>query len=220
MMRTRPIACFLLICSAMLIALPARAAIIYNNGPINGRIESLDIAAPAPRVFDSFTVSSSGMTLLGFTFGAWLQPGDVLQAVSFEMYTQPDQTGHEIFSANVAVTQSNCAMNEFQLAVCLETVSFPGGPTLPVGTAWLDIFNSTHVNVGGTVGWDINDGVGCTSPGCPSQSVDPNGLPLRSLSFAIDAGVGQQPTPEPGSLALMATGAAAVAGAVRRKMAR
>jgi len=220
MMRTRPIACFLLICSAMLIALPARAAIIYNNGPINGRIGSIDIAAPAPRVFDSFTVSSSGMTLLGFTFGAWLQPGDVLQAVSFEMYTQPDQTGHEIFSANVAVTQSNCAMNEFQLAVCLETVSFPGGPTLPVGTAWLDIFNSTHVNVAGTVGWDINDGVGCTSPGCPSQSVDPNGLPLRSLSFAIDAGVGQQPTPEPGSLALMATGAAAVAGAVRRKMAR
>ena len=45
MMRIRPIACLLVICSAMLIALPARAAIIYNNGPINGRIESLDIAA-------------------------------------------------------------------------------------------------------------------------------------------------------------------------------
>ena len=220
MMRIRSIACLLLICSAMLIALPARAAIIYNNGPINGRIESLDIASPAPRVFDSFTVSSSGMTLLGFTFGAWLQPGDVLQAVSFEMYTQPDETGHEIFSANVAVTQSNCTMNEFQLAVCLETVSFPGGPTLPVGTAWLDIFNSTHINVGGIVGWDINNGVGCTSPGCPSQAVDDNGLYLHSESFAIDAGVGQQPTPEPGSLALMAAGAAAVAGAVRRKMMR
>lgn len=212
--------CLLVICSAMLLALQARAAIIYNDGPINGTIESIDIAAPAPRVFDSFTVSSGGMTLLGFTFGAWLQPGDVLQKVSFEMYTGPVQTGLEIISANVAVIQSNCKTNEFDLAVCLETVSFPGGPTLPVGTAWLDIYNSTHVNVVGPVGWDVNDGVGCTSPGCPSQAVNDSGLPLRSGSFAIDAGVGQQPTPEPGSLALMATSAAAVAGVVRRKMLR
>ena len=217
MMRIRPTVCLLVICSAMLLALPARAAIIYNNGPINGTIGSIDIAAPAPRVFDSVTVSSGGMTLLGFTFGAWLQPGDVLQTVSFEMYTGPVQTGLEIISANVAVTQSNCTMNEFDLAVCLETVSFPGGPTLPVGTAWLDIYNSTHLNVGGPVGWDINNGVGCTSPGCPSQAVDDNGFPLQSSSFAIDAGVGQQPTPEPWSLALMATGAAGLARVIRRR---
>lgn len=134
------------------------------------------------------------------------------------MYTEPVQTGLEIISANVAVTQSNCKTNEFDLAVCLETVSFPGGPTLPVGTAWLDIYNSTHLNVGGPVGWDINNGVVSTSPGCPSQAVDDNSFPLQSSSFAIDAGVGQQPTPEPESLALMATGAAGLASVLGRTM--
>lgn len=170
-------------------------------------------------MFDNFTVSGASPTLLGLTFGAWLQPGDVLQNVFFEIWTGPVRTGTMVFGGNLAVTQSNCSTNSAGKAVCLETINFSGGPALPAGTLWLNIFDVTSQN-GGPVGWDINNGVGCTCPGCPSKAVDSGGFGVKSESFQILGDVGIQPTPEPGSLVLLGTGVIGLAGVLRRKMMR
>jgi len=216
MMRIRTILCFAGACYAALLALPATAGVIWDNGPINGTIGSFNINS-GPQVFDSFKVSGGPATFLGLTFGAWLQPGDVLQNVAFEMWTGPGRTGTMVFGTSSAVTQSNCSTNSMGKAVCLETITFSGGPALPVGTLWLNIFHATSQN-GDPVGWDINNGVGCTSTGCPSKAVDSAGFGVKSESFQVQGGVGIQPTPEPGSLTLLAAGVMGLAGAVRRKM--
>jgi hypothetical protein len=202
------------------ITAPAWAAPIpiYDNGPINGTIGNFDITASDPQVFDSFTVSGGPRALFGLTFGAWLQPGDAFQSISFEIWTGPGRGGTSVFSANsIQITQSNCSTNSMGSAVCLETIFFTGtgGPTLAPGTYWLDL-NSAATLKQGSAGWDINNGVGCMSSGCPSQAQDGNGFSQQSESFAILGGL-QQTTPEPASLLLFSSGITAAIASVRRK---
>src|SRR5215471_15908570 len=115
----RPILCFAMVSYAAVLALPAAASSVWNNGPINGTIGSFNINS-GPQVFDSFTVSGGSPTLLGLSFGAWLQPNDVLQNVAVEVWTGPRRTGTMVFGASIAVTQSNCSTNSVGSAVCLE----------------------------------------------------------------------------------------------------
>jgi hypothetical protein len=192
--------------------------VIWDNGAINGTIGTFNINS-GPQVFDSFQVSNGSTTFLELTFGAWLQPGDVLQNVSFEVWTGPGRTGKMVFGASIAVTQSNCSTNSAGKAVCLETITLSGGRALPLGTLWLDIFHATSQN-GDPVGWDINNGIGCTSPGCPSKAVDSAGFGVKSESFQILGDVGIHPTPEPGSLVLLGTGVMGLAAGAGRKLMR
>jgi len=53
-------------------------------------------------------------------------------------------------------------------------------------------------------------------PYYPSQAVDAFGNTVGSHSFMIFGGAGQIPTPEPGSLALLTTGAIGLAGLYAR----
>ena len=218
MTRTRSVLCFAAICCAAVLALPAAASVIWDNGAINGTIGTFNINS-GPQVFDSFKVSGGSPTFLGLTFGAWLQPGDVLQNVSFEVWTGAGRTGTMVLGASSAVTQSNCSTNSAGKAVCLETITFSGGRALPLGMLWLNIFHATSQN-GDPVGWDINNGIGCTSPGCPSKAVDNAGFGVKSESFQILGDVGIQPAPEPGSLVLLGTAVMGLAGAASRKLMR
>jgi hypothetical protein len=215
MTRIRLLLCFAVVSFAAVLALPAAASVVWDNGPINGTIGSFNINS-GPQVFDSFKVSGGSPTLLGLTFGAWLQPNDILENVSLEMWTGPGRTGTMVFGASIAVTQSNCSANSVGSAVCLETITFSRGPALPLGTLWLNIFHVTSKN-GGSVGWDTNNGVGCTSIGCPSKALDSAGFPVKSESFQILVDVGLLATPEPDSLVLLGTGVISLAAGFRRK---
>lgn len=200
-------------------ALPATAGTIYDDGPINGTIDAWTINFGFA-VADTFTVSSGTSRLTGLSFGAWLFPGDVLQTVEVSMTSDPFG-GTTYFDQVVSFTASGCAINGFGYNVCTETGTF-NGPTLENGTYWMALQNAV-VNNGDPVYWDENDGVGCSSPGCPSQATCPgciaNGkvpglLPPESFTLYGEP-VGA--TPEPASILLFGSGTLTVIGLLRRR---
>ena len=100
--------------------------------------------------------------------------------------------------------------------VCIASASF-AGPTLPDGTYWLNLQNAS-VPSGDAVYWDENTGLGCQSPGCPSQASENGVGTIGSEAFTIlGTTTGSGSVPEPGSLLLFASGVIATAGIVRAK---
>ncbi len=209
---------------AMLFALgaclPASAQVVYDDGPINGTVDALTINFGFA-IADSFTVSGGTSALTGLSFGAWLFPGDVLESVDITLSSQPF-SGTTYFNQVVNFTQSACSGNQFGFNVCTETGTF-SGPTLPNGTYWLALQNAV-VNTGDPVYWDENSGVGCTSPGCPSEADCPScivkgdnqgNIPPESFTIYGEP-VGS--VPEPSSILLLGSGALGVIAVVRRRL--
>jgi hypothetical protein len=213
MMRRVQIFCFLMVCSAVLFATSAGAVVIWNNGPINGTTGSFDITRGQETVFDSFDISGGPTAVTFVTFGAWLPINAVLSTVGIDIWTQPG-SGTHIFNADITTTQSHCAVNGPSTWVCEELIDLTNlfNP-LANGTYWLG-FTLADVP---HAGWDINNGIGCTSPGCPSQASD-GVLAQPSSAFIIAGDVQLVPSPEPASVLLLTSGiTAAFASLCRRR---
>jgi hypothetical protein len=190
---------------------------LYDNGPINGTIQGWSIAA-GDAVDDTFTISSStgSASINGLSFGAWLSPGDTLVSAELSITSQP-LGGVTYFDQVVNFTGSDCSVNNLGYQVCRETSSF-NGPTLNNGLYWLNLQNAV-TSEGALAWWDANDGVGCSSPGCPSQAVENGTGTIPSESFTILGTQGSTgTTPEPASAILFASGILTMAGALRRKL--
>jgi len=197
---------------ALLVALPASAQVLYNNGPIAGGIDAWTINFGFV-VSDSFTISQGTSQVNGLVFGGWIFPGDVIESVEVSI-TSAEFGGTTYFDQQVPFTASNCGGNDYGYNVCDETGSF-NGPTLGNGTYWINLQNAI-VNTGDPAYWDENSGDGCTSPGCPSQASDNSTGPIPSESFTVLGGP-TSTVPEPGSLLLLFSGGVAVAGVLRRR---
>jgi PEP-CTERM motif len=200
----------LALCGGM--ALPAHAGVIYDDGPINGTTDAWTINFGFV-VSDTFTVSSGNSTITSLEFGAWLSPGDTITSAEVSFTSQPDG-GTIYFDQVVNFTQSGCTLNQYAFDVCTETGNFRS-PTLPNGTYWLNLQNAV-VPSGDPVYWDENSGVGCASPGCPSQAtVSFEPIPPESFTlFGNPSGT----TPEPSSILLFGSGILGCAGILRRKL--
>ena len=85
------------------------------------------------------------------------------------------------------------------------------------GNYWISLTNA-NVPSGDPVYWDENSGIGCQSPGCPSQALETGGT-ISSEAFTITAQgtTSTGTTPEPGSILLFASGVIGAAGVLRRK---
>jgi hypothetical protein len=205
------------ICFVLLTIPAAPAQTLYDDGPINGDFDAFTINFTFA-VSDTFTVSSGPSTVSGMMFGAWLFPGDVLDSVQIQISSGPLGGGTSYFDQVVNVTQSSCFANQYGFNVCTETADF-NGPALGNGTYWVNLSNAV-VNDGDPVYWDENSGVGCTSPGCPSEAEYTGVGSISSESFTI-LGSSTSTTgtvPEPGSLFLVAAGVVGMAGMLRHKM--
>jgi hypothetical protein len=207
----------LLFTVAVLLALPTAAQIVYENGPINGNTDAWTINLGFD-VSDTFTISTGTTTVTGMSFGAWLTPGDTLQSVGLSL-TSDENGGTVYFQGQVPVTQSGCVLNSYSFDVCTEIGSF--APTMfNNGTYWVNLQNAID-SQGDPVYWDENSGVGCHSPGCPSQAGPGGEGTMPSEAFSIlgtTSSSTSNSVPEPSSLMLFATGVLGVGALVRRKL--
>jgi hypothetical protein len=201
----------------ILLVVPAAAQTLYNNGPINGEFNALQINGGGPGsdvVSDSFTFTANS-TITSFQFGEWLIPGDVDTSILASITSMPDG-GTTYFSEDISLNQTNCSRNNFGFNVCTSTglVNW----NLPAGTYWFNLGDAI-VTDGDPAYWDENSGVGCTSPGCPSLAVDGGIGTVPSESFTLDGNTSGT-VPEPGSLGLFGSGVLAVLGLAARVLKR
>jgi hypothetical protein len=194
-----------------LVALPALADTVYDNGPINGTTDAWTINFGFI-VSDTFTVGGGGATVNGLAFGAWLFPGDVLQSAEVSI-TDSEFGGTTFFDGVVNFTQSGCVGNQYGFNVCTETGSF-SDTNLAAGTYWLNLQNAS-VNTGDPIYWDENSG--------PSQASENSVGTIPSEAFTLTGGGTTTTTtsgtvPEPSSIMLFGSGILGLAGVLRRKL--
>ena len=210
----RPVRLLVVVAAVLVLVAPGAAQMLYNNGPINGDFDAWTINFGFV-VSDSFTISSGRSQVTGLVFAAWLMPasGDLLQSAEVSI-TSSEMGGTTYFDQQLNFTQSSCFTNAYGYNVCDETASF-NGPTLDNGTYWLNLSNAV-VNTGDPVYWDENSGEHCTSPGCPSMASENSVGSIPSEAFTL-LGTPIATTPEPGTLALLASGVLALGGFLRRR---
>jgi hypothetical protein len=205
---------FALLSMLLIGASASSAQVLYENGPINGQ----DLAFTINFGFtlgDTFFLPNNDTTVTGFSFGAWLSPGDVLQ--SAEVYITSEVGGGTFyFDQQVNFSQSGCFLNDQSYDVCTETAGF-NGPTLDSGTYWVNLANGITAD-GDPAYWDVNQGVGCHSQGCPSLASENEDGTIPSESFTVLGSAGTGTTPEPRGLFLFASGVMSCGMIVRRKL--
>jgi len=216
------IASLILLCLA-LAAVPARAQLLYDDGPINGTVDAWTINF-GYLIADSFTLSANS-TVGGFTFGTWEFAGDVLTSVDWLITQYPN--GGTVYGSGTAsgnnLNDHFISVNQYGYDIDQITATGLNVVLLSGKTYWLNLQNAS-VASGNPVYWDENDGVGCTGDdgrggGCPSMASgggigsDP---PEAFDIYGTNGGTGT--TPEPDSFILLASGILGLAGVLRRKL--
>ena len=205
----------LLVLCLPLTAVSAAAQVLYENGPIDGQTLGWTINFGF-EIDDTFYIANSSSQVNGIAFGAWLFPGDTLESVEVSI-TSDIGGGTTYFDSVVDFTQSGCFLNSANYDVCTETGHF-SPVTLSNGTYYLNLFNAQTAE-NNYVFWDQNNGVGCHSEGCPSMAYPDFFESIPSESFSIlGSNTTTGTTPEPGSLALFASGVLGLGSVLRRKL--
>jgi len=179
--------------SALFLALavaPASAGLLYSNGPINGNVDGYFINF-GYAVSDTFSLAKNA-TVNGFTFGAWEYPDDVAQTVDWSI-TSPDGT-ITYGSGTAAIHDVRLFNNKYGYDVDRLTV-VGLDVKLAAATYWLTLQDAV-TDQESPLFWDVNNGVGCPSPGCPSSAKENILGKIPSESFTIFS------TPEPSTLVL------------------
>jgi len=195
------------VCSALFLALavaPASAGLLYSNGPINGNVDGYFINFGYV-VSDTFSLARNA-TVKGFTFGAWEYPDDVARTVDWSI-TSPDGT-ITYGSGTATIRDVRLFNNEYGYDVDRLTV-VGLNVNLAAATYWLTLQDAV-TDQDSPLFWDVNNGVGCPSPGCPSSAKENILGQIPSESFTIFS------TPEPASLALFGSCVVGLAGMLRR----
>src|SRR5271165_2022890 len=154
--------------------------VLYSNGPANGQTDAWVINY-GYTVSNSFRLSS-GSTAGGFDFYVWMAPGDTLQSVGWSITSNP--TGGTTYGSGTAgVVNKFLYTNVYGYNIYEESVS---GLNLALGggTFWLNLQNGV-ISDGDPVFWDENSGIGCSSPGCPSQAYETYVGTIPSEAFDI-----------------------------------
>ena len=195
-------------------AVAQQFTLVYSNGPINGTTDAWTINF-GYIVSDTFELLDPASLRL-FTLGVWEFPGDTMSSVQWSI-TSGENSGTVFGSGTTSgsnLTDQFISTNQFGYDI--DKISVSGlNLNLNAGTYWLNLQNAA-VPSGNPVFWDENSGVGCPSPGCPSQASESALGTIPSEAFAIYSTQGT--TPEPSSIMLFGSGILGLAGILRHKL--
>ena len=167
--------------------------VIYDNGPVNGTTDAWTINF-GYIVSDTFVPSSSPVS--GFDLYVWEFPGDSMTSLQWSITSGPN-SGTVYGSGTVSganLTDQFISTNQFGYDI--DKISATGlNVSLTSGqTYWINLQNAS-VPSGDPVFWDENSGVGCQSPGCPSQAYESSVGTIASEAFDITGNCNFCPPP-------------------------
>jgi hypothetical protein len=192
----------------------AAAAVLYDNGPLNGSVGSFTMGGSGGSyaVSDSFALNAAS-TIAGVNFGAWTFPGDMVSTVDWGITTTPGSFSGFIYGGTAAVVNGLSSLNSPGWSIA--TDSFSTGPlSLGAGVYYLVLQNAVATN-NDAVYWDESDGLSSAAQNIIGDLADfnrPNTTGSESFQI-IGSTVGG--VPEPASWALMLIGVAGLGGALR-----
>ncbi len=173
-------------------------------------------------VSDSFTLASNS-TLTGVNMIAWLAPGDTMTQLDW-LITDTAFGSNTYASGTASVIDTYLGTDPHGWGWDLDQESFSlPDLSLAAGTYYLQLQNAVTMD-GGPAGWDDSDGPSDAVQAQPESSYlsDLNGMNdnfgTNSETFQI-LGQTENPTPEPSSFLLLASGLAGLAGVLKRKLA-
>jgi hypothetical protein len=129
----------------------ASAAVLYDNGPINGTIDAFTLNF-SYALADSFTLSKTS-TVTGVNFGVWAFPGDTMSSIDWGITSTPNSFPVD---GTASVSNSPAGSNGFGYSLLEESFS-TGSVVLGPGTYYLALQNAAVSN-GDPIYWDQNDG--------------------------------------------------------------
>ena len=201
----------LILLGLVLAVASASGQVLYENGPLNGTVDAWTINY-GYFVSDTFTLTGNA-TVGGFDFYTWTFPGDKPLTVDWSITSGAD--GGTLYGSGIAnLLDSFISTNQYGYDIHKDTVSGLN-VGLNAGTYWLNLQNAT-TSQGNPLYWDENSGIGCHSPGCPSQATTIE--PIPSESFDMTGTSRSEGTPEPGSIMLFGSGVVGVGGLFRRRL--
>lgn len=199
----------------ILAAVPAAAQTVYSNGPINGNTDAWSVSFGFV-VSDTFNVVNNGTTITGASLGIWLNPGDTFSDVELSI-TSGENSGTTYFDQTVNFVQGTCTLNQYGYDVCLETGTFDG-PTLNIGTYWLNIQSCDGPpNCDGAY-WDENSGPSMASENSVGSIPSEAFTVLGTSSSTTTSTSTTTSVPEPSSILLLGSGMLGLLGLVRRRL--
>ena len=213
-MRTASLSLLTILC-LLLVAAPAMADTLYDNGPINGTTDAWTINFGFS-VTNSFTCGSQDCSVEDFHIGVWLTQGDTLSSVEMQLgFTSfGNQYTDQVLNAT---GQTNLFVNAYGFQVAIVDFSLTN-IDVPNGTNWITLQNAVTPGFN-PVYWDENSG--------PSSAFENMFGSIPSEAFTITGsatGCGGRPdcgeTPEPSSILLLGSGILGLAGVLRRKLGR
>ena len=157
--------------------------VIYDNGPANGTTDAWTINF-GYIVSDTFVPSSPPVS--GFDLYVWEFPGDSMSSVDWSITSGPN-SGTLYGSGTVSgsnLTDTFISTNQFGYDIDKISVTGLNVNVSSGSTYWINLQNAA-VPSGDPVFWDENSGVGCQSPGCPSQAYESAAGTIPSEAFDI-----------------------------------
>jgi len=192
------------------------AAVLYDNGALNGSIGGFTIGGNGgtDAISDSFTLNAAS-TVTGVDFGVWTFPGDSVSTVDWGITTAPNSYSGFLYGGTATVVSGPTTTSSLGWPIGVDSIS-TGPIKLAAGVVYYLVLQNAVVASGDPVYWDETDGPS-SAWGSALGNLQNYNRPntTGSESFQIIGASGGNQVPEPAAWALILVGFAGLGATLR-----